>query len=354
MILVTGAGGHLGNVLVRKLAKRNQRVRAILLPGEGRTPLEDIPGIELVEADILDYGSLYSAFQGAQEIYHLASVISILPGKDSLLEAVNILGTRNIIHAARAHGVRRLIYTSSIHALRHVPHGTVIDENTPFDPLQAIGVYDRSKAQASVEVMQAAQNGLDAIIVCPTGIIGPYDYRRSEMGQLILDCVKCKPQLYIDGAYDFVDVRDVADGLILACEKGKPGESYILSGEQLTVRCLFDTIWKITGKRIPRIKIALSLAKLVAPLAASYYRLSRTKPRFTPYALEQLVSNSVISHEKASRELGYQPRSLKDSLFDTIQWFSESHRNPLNSIARINRISSSDHQPLPTPTFRAD
>lgn len=324
MILVTGAAGHLGNVLVRKLAKRQESVRAVLLPGEPSTPLLGIPGIELVEADILDYTSLSSAFQGVHTVYHLASVISIYPGRDSMLEAVNILGTRNIIHASRVYGVRRLIYTSSIHALRRVPHGTTIDENIPFDPLTALGAYDHSKAQASVEVLHAAQNGLDAIIACPTGIIGPYDYRRSEMGQIILDCLSCKPQLYVDGAYDFVDVRDVANGLILASERGRTAESYILSGEQLSVRRLIDTIWNITGKYIPRVKIPFSVAKLLAPLAVYYYRLTRSKPRFTPYALEQLVSNSMISHAKASRVLGYQPRSLKDSLADTIQWFIES------------------------------
>lgn len=326
MILVTGAAGHLGNVLVRKLARRRENVRAVLLPGEPQTPLSDIPGIELVEADILDYTSLTSAFQGVNTVYHLASVISIFPGRDSLLEAVNILGTRNIIHACRVQGVQRLIYTSSIHALRRVPHGITIDENIPFDPLTALGAYDHSKAQASVEVLQAAQNGLDAIITCPTGIIGPYDYRCSEMGQIILDCLSCKPQLYVDGAYDFVDVRDVANGLILACERGQRGEAYILSGEQLTVRRLIDTIWNITGKYIPRVKIPFSLAKLLAPLAVHYYRLTSTKPRFTPYALEQLVSNSMISHAKASRELGYQPRSLKDSLVDTIQWVLETQK----------------------------
>lgn len=321
MILVTGAGGHLGNVLVRKLVERNLSVRAVLMPGEGQTPLQDIPGIQVVEADILDYTSLCAAFEGVEQVYHLASVISILPGRDSLLEAVNVLGTRNIIHAARAHRIRRMIYTSSIHALRRVPCGTTIDENIPFDPQRSLGAYDHSKALASVEVLQAAQEGLEAVIACPTGIIGPYDFRGSEMGHIILDCLKCRPQLYIDGAYDFVDVRDVAEGLILACEKGKPAESYILSGEQMTVRWLFDTICSITGKRIPRLKIPFSLAKLVAPLAVQYYRITRTKPRFTPYALEQLASNSVVSHEKASRELGYSPRSLRDSLADTIEWF---------------------------------
>ena len=323
MILVTGATGHLGNVLVQEFINRGQKVRALLLPGEDRTPLNGID-VELVEADVLDYSALHRAFRGVQDVYHLAGLISILPGEDKALRLVNILGTRNVIHAARDHGVRRLLYTSSIHALSRVPHGITIDENIPYDPQGAISAYDQSKALASLEVLSAAKDGLNAVIACPTGIIGPRDFRPSEMGQLILDCINGKPQLYVEGAYDFVDVRDVAQGLIQVSEHGKVGESYILSGEYLTVRRLLDTIQAVTGRRIPSLKIPLSLAKLSAPFAAYYYGQTKTKPRFTPYSLETLRSNSRISHEKASRKLGYSPRPLQESIADTIDWFTDN------------------------------
>lgn len=323
MILVTGAAGHLGNVLVRELVSRGEDVRALLLPGEDRTPLADLP-IEQIEADILDYPALDVAFQGIDTVYHLAGIISILPGQNPVLRMVNVLGTRNVIHAALEHGVRRMVYTSSIHALRRLSHGIVIDEKVPFDPEAAISSYDQSKAQASLEVLKAVPLGLNAVIACPTGIIGPYDFRLSEMGKIILDCLERKPQLYVDGAYDFVDVRDVAEGLILANQQGKRGETYILSGEQLTVRRLLDSIRQITGNGFLRICIPFRLAQLVAKVTPLYYRLSKTKPRFTPYSLETLASNSVISFEKARRELGYSPRPLSTTIADTIRWFIQN------------------------------
>jgi dihydroflavonol-4-reductase len=323
MILVTGSAGHLGNVLVRELVARGEAVRALLLPGEDPTPLNDL-AVERCEADILDYPALSDAFLGIDTVYHLAGMISILPGKNPLLGAVNVLGTRNVIHASLAYGVRRLIYTSSIHALRRIPHGVTVDESVPFDPEAAISAYDHSKAQASLEVLKAISLGLDAVIVCPTGVIGPYDFRLSEMGHIILGCLERKPQLYVDGAYDFVDVRDVAQGLILANQRGRQGETYILSGEQLTVRRLLDTIKWITGKQFLRVRIPFRLAQWAAHATPMYYRLTKTKPRFTPYSLETLASNSVISFDKSKRELGYSPRPLHESLADTIHWFRQN------------------------------
>jgi dihydroflavonol-4-reductase len=217
--------------------------------------------------------------------------------------------------------VRRLVYTSSIHALKRVPHGILIDETVPFDPEHAISSYDSSKASASLEVLNAVQHGLDAVIVCPTGVIGPYDFRRSEMGQLILDCVEQKPMLYVDGAYDFVDVRDVAEGLILAGEKGRCGESYILSGERIEVLDIIKIVQEVLGKRLFSLKIPLKLANLTSKITPIYYRLTHAKPRFTPYSLATIASNSVISHTKAFLELGYHPRPLRESLHDTVKWF---------------------------------
>jgi dihydroflavonol-4-reductase len=320
MNLITGATGHIGNVLVRLLLERREKVRAMIMPGEDATPLVDLK-VEIVEADVLDYQSLLKAFAHVEVVYHLAGLISILPGKDHLLQAVNVIGTRNVIQAARFTGVRRLVYTSSIHALRRVPEGVLIDETVPFDVEHAISSYDSSKANASLEVLEAVQQGMDAVIVCPTGVVGPYDYRRSEMGQLILDCVEQKPMLYVDGAYDFVDVRDVAEGLILAGEKGRCGESYILSGERIRVIDILKIVQEVLGTRLLSLKIPLSLARLTARITPLYYQLTHAKPRFTTYSLATLVSNSFISHAKAHRELGYQPRPLRESLGDTVRWF---------------------------------
>ena len=320
MILVTGATGHIGNVLIRQLTATGEKIRALTLPGEDTLSIQDL-NVEIVEGDVLDYPSLLTAFQGVDVIYHLAGLISIMPGSNPLVQTVNYAGTRNVLQAARQTGVHRLVYTSSIHALRRIPHGATVDESVPFDPEHAISSYDRSKAEASLAVMQAIQAGMDAVICCPTGVIGPYDFRGSEMGELIHDLSLRKLTLYVDGAYDFVDVRDVANGLILANQKGVTGESYILSGERITVLELVKTVQEIIGKYIPRLKIPINLARFTARFTPIYYRLTHAKPRFTSYSLDTLQSNSVISNHKARRELGYNPRSLRVSLADTVQWF---------------------------------
>ena len=165
---------------------------------------------------------------------------------------------------------------------------------------------------------------MDAVIVCPTGVIGPYDFRRSELGQLILDCVEQKPMFYVDGAYDFVDVRDVAQGLILAGDRGRCGESYILSGERVAVLDILKIVQEVLGRRLFKLKIPFSLAYFTARLTPLYYRLSHVKPRFTSYSLATIQSNSFISHAKARIELGYRPRPLHDTLADTVRWFLKS------------------------------
>jgi nucleoside-diphosphate-sugar epimerase len=325
MNLITGATGHIGNVLVRELLNRGQKVRALLLPGEDCTPLDGLD-VEMVEGDVLDFTSLVSAFEGAEYVYHLAGLISIMPGKNELVNLVNVCGTRNVLHAARLAKIRRLVYTSSIHAIRRAPHGVTIDETIPFDPKHAISAYDTSKALASLEVIRAVQGGMDAVIVCPTGVIGPFDYRVSEMGQVILSCAEGKPAFYIEGAYNFVDVRDVVQGHISACEQGRSGETYILGGEQISVKNILDTVWGITGKRFLQVKIPSSLARFFTRFTPVYYRLTHSKPRLTPYSLETLASNSDISHAKAQLELGYSARPLQQSLADTVNWFLE-HRS---------------------------
>ncbi len=325
MILVTGATGHIGNVLVGKLLDAGESVRALILPGEDTLPLQDLP-VEKVTGDVLDQVSLREAMRGVSRVFHLAGIISILPGRNDRLRKVNVEGTKNILAAARDSGVDRLIYTSSIHAIRRAPQGVRINERLPFDPHNPVGEYDRSKAEASLAVQQAAAEGLDSVIVCPTGVIGPNDYRRSELGQLILDCVEEKTQFYVDGAYDFVDVRDVADGILLAAEKGRRGETYILSGQRLAVRNIIDLLWEMTGKRFTRIHIPFSLAKAVSAFTPLYYRISGTKPRFTPYSLSTLRSNCNISHAKATRELGYHPRKLLETLSDTVDWYRRNTR----------------------------
>ena len=324
MILVTGANGHIGNVVVRKLLKRGERVRAFLLRGESPAPLSGLP-MEIVEGDVLDPSCLSKVFDGVRGVFHLAGLISIMPGVNPLLRRVNVEGTRNVLTAALRTGVEKLVYTSSIHAIQRVEKG-LIDERLPFDPANPYGEYDRSKAEATLEVTQAAERGLNAVVVCPTGVIGPYDYRGSMMGSVIRSAAEGRPTLYVDGAYDFVDVRDVANGLIAASEKGQPGESYILSGHRISVRYLLETVREITGGRFFQMKIPFDLARFIANFTPLYYRLAHATPRFTAYSLSVLHSNAEISHAKATHELGYRPRSVYQTIADTVRWFLAAHR----------------------------
>jgi dihydroflavonol-4-reductase len=322
MWLVTGATGHIGNVLVRKLIERGEKVRALVVPNECRASIEGLE-IETVEGDVLDKGSLARSMQQVKGIFHLAGLISIMPGKNELVRQVNVEGTKNILKIAEEIKVGKFIYTSSIHAIKRVEQG-VIDERLPYDPENPYGAYDRAKAEATLEVQKAAHAGLEAVIACPTGVIGPYDFRGSLMGDVIREAANSKPTLYVDGAYDFVDVRDVADGLIAAADKGRKGESYILSGQKISVRYLLETVREITGRHSFRMKIPFDLANFAAMFTPMYYSHAKVSPKFTPYSLEVLRSNSNISHAKATRELDYRPRPLYDSIRDSIKWFLDN------------------------------
>jgi len=325
MILVTGATGHIGNVLVRKLLERGEKIRALIWRDEDTTPIKGMD-VEQVEGDVLDRDSLQHAMQGVDSVYHLAGIISIMPGHNPQVWNVNVEGTHNVLEAARQAGIRRLIYTSSIHAIARAPQGVAMDESLGFDQDNPYGEYDRSKAAASLEVLKAAAGGMDAVIVCPTGVIGPYDFRGSEMGEVIRSASEARTMFYVEGAYDFVDVRDVADGLIAAGAQGTRGESYILSGNKISVRYMLETVREVTGRAFASIKIPFSLAEFAARYTPWYYQRTKTKPRFTPYSLEVLQSNSEISHAKAARELGFHARPAIETITDTVRWFFENRR----------------------------
>jgi nucleoside-diphosphate-sugar epimerase len=325
IILVTGATGHIGNVLVRKLLEKGEKVRALIWRGEDTTAIEGLD-VDFVEGDVLDPESLRAAFRGIWRVFHLAGLISIMPGAVDVLRRINVQGTRNVLRAAKDAAVDRFVYVSSIHAFQPVANGRQIDEDVPFDPTETAGEYGRTKAEASLEVRAAAEGGLNATIVCPTGVIGPYDFRRSEMGSVILDAALGKTMPYVDGSYDFVDVRDVADGMIRAEQMGRPRESYILSGQRISVRYVLETVRRATGKAFRRVRIPFGIAKAAAAFSPYYYRLKKSRPRFTPLSLEVLRSNSDVSHAKATRELGYNPRGLYESIADTARWFIENRR----------------------------
>ena len=320
MNLITGAAGHLGNVLTRELLKRGEKVRALVLPGEKLKSLEGLD-VEIVEGNILDPVALQKACKGVSRIFHLAALVGITEDSIPLMRRVNIEGTKNVIEAARTSGVGRLIYTSSIHAFQRPEHGTTIDETVPFDTNNPAGPYDQTKAEASELVLEAARNGLDAVIVCPTGVIGPYDFSRSEMGGMFVDWMKNQPSISMEGHFDFVDVRDVALGHIAVAEKGRSGEVYLLTGQHVDISFLRKLVQQARGIKTPEIRFSAAFAKFLAPMSEIFYKITKTRPRFTSYAVETLQSNSIVSREKAERELGYKPRNLLETVKDTVVWW---------------------------------
>ena len=321
MIVVTGATGHIGNVLVRELIACGQTVRALILPDDNLRPLLGL-NAEIVHGDVTDLRSLESAFTGADLVFHLAGIVTIMSSMKKVLERVNVGGMRNVVAACRVTGVNRLIYTSSIHAIAEPPHGTVIDETQPFDPDRVLGDYARSKARATLLLLdEVSKGGFAAIICCPTGVTGPWDYGISNIGQLILDFASGHLKSYVRGAYDFVDVRDVARGLILAAEKGQLGRHYILSGAQVQVPELMKELERNIGYPAPTYEIPPIIARTAGVLASVYYRLIRRRPVFTAYSIDVLRSNSQVSSARARGELGFTSRPWQDSIRDHIEWF---------------------------------
>jgi dihydroflavonol-4-reductase len=323
MVLVTGAAGHVGSALVRELLADGETVRALVMPGEDITGLRGL-GVQIVVGDVLDPSTLEIALAGAEAVYHLAGIISIMPGKDALMRQVNVVGPANVARLARLAGVPRMVYVSSIHALARPPRGVPIDETVPFDPHNAAGEYDRTKAEASLVILEEVRRGLDAVIVCPTGIVGPFDFRGGAMGRQVRQWMKPGKHLIIDGHFDFIDVRDVARGMILACRKGRRGQSYLLSGERISVGQLVTRVREVSGTRGMLIRIPSWVATVGSVLVTAAARLLRKKPQFTTYALETLRSNSLISGAKARDELGLHPRRIADTIADTVQWLEEN------------------------------
>jgi len=315
MELITGATGHIGNVLVRQLLEHGKRLRALVRPGKIPFALQGLD-VEIVAGNVLDGDSLARAMDGVDIVYHLAAKISLASDPDPGTDRVNLEGTRKVLSAIKATGVHRLVYASSIYAL-HLPETGVVDETLSFDPIYSRVSYDRSKAAASLEVQKEAADGLDAVIVCPTAVVGPYDFHGSETGRGILYNMKPGIKFYVDGAYDFVDVRDVAVGMVLAAEKGRCGETYILGGSRLTVKEVAEYVWEASGG----LHSGYKLPDWVVDLVAGFLPFFVADSLVTTYLLAAVRSNSNISHEKAVRELGFHPRPAQQAILDAVHWW---------------------------------
>lgn len=319
--VVTGASGHVGVNLVRALVSRGREVR--VLSHACNVGLEDLP-VELCQGDVCAVNSLIEAFSGADVVFHLAAHVSILMSDWSRCSAINMGGTANVVEACKKAGVRRLVYFSSIHALQSEPAGPAIDESCPLVESIKSPPYDRSKAGGEKIVRQAIKDGLDAIILNPTGILGPYDYRPSHQGQALLLMASGRLPVLLEGGFDWVDARDVAEYAIKAQEMAPAGSTYLLSGHWLSVRELAQMAAAVTGKRAPTVTCPMAVARACAPGVTTVSRLLGKRPIFTQASLEVLTSNKNMSHARAAGELGYNPRPVRQTIEDTIQWFIDN------------------------------
>ncbi len=317
--VVTGANGMVGANLVRMLVARGDCVKAITY---GDTHSLDGLDVERVECNILDTSAVGNQLRGADTVYHLASVITLRSSRNAKAERVNTEGARAVAEACLRRGVRRLVHFSSIHAFSpHPINGTVVEtrplcgDDHPFP-------YDRSKSRGQRAVLAAVRRGLDAVIIHPTGILGPHDFAPSQAGRALLDIYLGRTRVLVAGGFNWVDVRDVCSGTMAAAERGMAGENYILSGHHVSVVDMGRAVAKLAGRRPPRFVVPQWVMRAAAPLVEGWAGLRDREPRFSTFTLHTLAHHQVVSHEKAARILGYTPRPFSETLGDTFEWYA--------------------------------
>lgn len=330
-VAVTGAAGYLGTNLLPLLVERGHEVVAIdrLAPRQSTEP-----HVTWVSADVLDPASMRSALDGAEIVYHLVAVITLAEQND-LAWRINTEGVRVVAEAARTVGARRLVHASSIHAFDQYSCGGRIDERSVRSTDPALPVYDRSKWAGEKELRTVIDLGLDAVICNPTGVFGPRDNGTpmSRINRYLRDAARGRIPAMIDGGFDLVDVRDIARGLVLAGEHGRTGENYLLGGEMISMVELCRRTATHAGKKGPRFSISPRLVSGLIPVLEPIGKRLGTDV-VSRAALGALVSAPLVDHGKATRELGYRPRPLDETLRDLVAFFTESP-TPHSDIAAV-------------------
>jgi len=320
-VLVTGASGHIGNNVVRALLARGGRVRVLVRAESGS--LEGLD-VERVRGDVLERASLDAAFAGVDLVYHFAATVSIDPADGARVTRTNTVGPRNVADACLAHRVKRLVHASSVHALTPGGSNGVTDERCAPNLDPGAPAYDRSKAAGEAEIRAGIARGLDAVIVNPTGVIGPHDYIPHLAGRALIDMYLGKLPMNVAGGFNWVDARDVATAAIAAGERGRTGERYLLSGHWAPMPAIADIMREATGRRGPRLIAPLWLAKLGLPFIAAYAKLTGSQPLYTTPSLRALTEHRMCDNAKARAELGFAPRPLKRTIVDTYDFYAQA------------------------------
>jgi dihydroflavonol-4-reductase len=320
--LVTGATGFIGSHVARKLVQRGESVRILLRKTSKTLNIEDIDA-ERVYGDILDVDSIRKAIKGCDTVYHTAGLVSFRKSDYKRLEDINVKGTVNVLSAALEAGVKKVVYTSSVAAIGVNPNGGVANEDTPFT-LEHMGIqYLNTKYRAEQEALRFYRQGLPVVIVNPSVVIGPGDVYLSSCGFIVWYCKKKFPG-YMDGGINLVDVEDVAEGHILAAQKGRLGERYILGNKNLSIKEVFELLEKVTGIPAPRIKIPYFVA-----LAAAFFVeriLGISLPNYSSMDVDSVRASRFywyFDSSKAVRELGFPQTPVEQSIEKTVKWLKD-------------------------------
>jgi dihydroflavonol-4-reductase len=323
-VLVTGGSGFLGSAVTRALLARGLHVRALVRPTSQRSNLEGLD-CETVHGDLTDPASLRAALQGTRYLFHVAADYRLWAPDPAVILRVNVEGTRALMREAMAAGVERIVYTSSVAALKVAGATAPVDETAPLDPAEAIGTYKRSKtlAERVVEKM-VAQDGLPAVIVSPSTPIGPRDIRPTPTGRIILDAAHGKIPAFVDTGLNFAHVDDIAEGHLLAFERGRIGERYILGGENLSLEAFLAEVARQTGRRAPRIKLPRAPLFPLAWGAEAVARVTGKEPLLTADALRMSRYMMFFTSAKAERDLSYRARPWQEGVSDALAWFRQA------------------------------
>lgn len=325
IFLLTGAAGLLGSNISRQLIERGEKVRALVLNGD--PAIKYVPHeAEIIQGDILNDLSMDTFFNIPKDtdiiVIHTASIVTLNPNPSPKVYAVNVNGTRNIIDMCIKHKVKKLVYISSSGAIPEKPGNEQIKEVNHFNPKGVVGYYSETKAEATQLVLDAVKKypQLDASIVHPTGICGPNDYAKGPVSNFLIQYVKGEMKVGIEGTFNSVDVRDLSDGIISCCDKGRRGECYIMGNCLVTMEDMLKIVNKVAGLDYKPIILPVPVAKILAKIMTITNKITGKQAMLTDFAIYNLSRNNNFSYDKAVKELGYKVRSFEETILDEIKW----------------------------------
>lgn len=319
---VTGATGFVGSRLVRRLVEDGHRVRALVRPGSDRRNLAGVD-VEVVEGDLAEPASFSGALRGCDTLFHCAADYRLFVPRPEIMYRVNVEGTRALMCEAVSAGVGRVVYTSSVATLGSSVEDTPVDETSPARLDDMVGHYKRSKFLAEEEVTRLVRTeGLPAVIVCPSTPVGPGDIKPTPTGRVVVDAASGRMPAFVDTGLNLVHADDVALGHLLALEKGRIGERYILGSENLTLREILGLISEITGVKAPRVRLPHGLVLPLAYVSEAIAGVAGGEPRVTVDGVRMSRKTMFYTSRKARRELGYEPSPARKALEDAVRWFA--------------------------------